>query len=81
MGGRFLRMDASVCKVGGFHLPFSSVVYGACDSDDRLKELAISLKTLKMEKSIVGWDLEMLEAATHEVQNRDDDSDDESNDS
>jgi protein SHQ1 len=52
----------------------------ASGSDDNLRELATSLECLKMEKSSLGWDLQNLEAATHWAQDREDDSDDESDD-
>jgi len=45
-------------------------------SDDALKELAISLKNLKMEKCSLGWDLDNLEAAIHGARTTDSDSDD-----
>jgi len=47
-------------------------------SDELLRDLGRSLKTLEMGKHMVGWDLEMLEAATQIVQDRELDSDDES---
>jgi len=49
-------------------------------SDDCLKELATSLESLQMEKSQLGWHLQNLEAATRWVQDRESDSDDESED-
>lgn len=58
--------------------PSYAVVYCACARDDKLQKLAMYLETLMMEKSLLGWDLEKLEAATHQAQDRDDDSDDES---
>ncbi|KIM80826.1 hypothetical protein PILCRDRAFT_822105 [Piloderma croceum F 1598] len=48
-------------------------------TDDNLKKLATCVKFLKMEKSLLGWDLEKLETVTQE-QSRDDDSDDETDD-
>jgi protein SHQ1 len=58
--------------------PLYTVVYCACARDDKLQELATCLETSMMEKSLLGWDLEKLEAVTHQAQDRDDDSDDES---
>lgn len=49
-------------------------------SDDSLNKLAKSVESLKMEKSQLGWDLQNLEAATRWAQDRDSDSDDESDD-
>jgi len=37
-------------------------------SDDTLKELGRCLKSLTMEKRMVGWDLDGLEAAANQVQ-------------
>ena len=63
-----------------FYTLFSLVVYFVRDSDDNLKKLATCVKTVKMEKGLLGWDLEKLEAAAHQGQGRDDDSDDETDD-
>jgi protein SHQ1 len=63
-----------------FYSPVSSVVHHAYGSDDCLKELATSLESLQMEKSHLGWHLQKLEAATRWVQDRESDSDDESED-
>jgi protein SHQ1 len=48
------------------------------DSDDTLREIGAALKGLRVLKGSIGWDLETLEAATREVQAREPDSDDES---
>ncbi|KAJ7433349.1 SHQ1 protein-domain-containing protein [Mycena latifolia] len=48
------------------------------DRDDTLRELGAAVRGLQIPKSAIGWDLEVLEAATHEVQARESDSDDES---
>ncbi|KAJ7457260.1 SHQ1 protein-domain-containing protein [Mycena galericulata] len=52
----------------------------ASASDDVLREIGATLKSLKIAKSSLGWDLDILEAATQDVQNRENDSDDESED-
>jgi hypothetical protein len=45
-----------------------------------LVTLGKELKRVNMEKNTIGWDLEELEEATQEVQEREGDSDDESGD-
>jgi protein SHQ1 len=60
-----------------FYSSFSSIAYYTIDSDDNLKKLATCVKLLKMEKNLLGWDLEKLETVT---QGGDDDSDDETDD-
>ncbi|KAJ7763147.1 SHQ1 protein-domain-containing protein [Mycena maculata] len=52
----------------------------ASASDDALCEIGAALKNLTVSKGSIGWDLEVLEAATRDVQERDSDSDDESDD-
>ncbi|KAF5358354.1 hypothetical protein D9756_001892 [Leucocoprinus leucothites] len=49
----------------------------ASASDETLNRLGKALEKIKVEKSAIGWDLEELEAATHEAINREVDSDDE----
>ena len=49
-------------------------------SDETLRTLAASVKALKMEKRMVGWDLDELEASARETLEREPDSDDESED-
>ncbi|KAJ7111162.1 SHQ1 protein-domain-containing protein [Mycena crocata] len=50
----------------------------ASASDDAIREIGTELKTLRISKSSIEWDLEALEAATREVEERESDSDDES---
>ncbi|KAJ7474834.1 SHQ1-domain-containing protein [Mycena latifolia] len=50
----------------------------ASAQDDTLRELGAAVRGLQIPKSAIGWDLEVLEAATREVQARESDSDDES---
>ncbi|KAJ6551864.1 SHQ1-domain-containing protein [Mycena capillaripes] len=50
----------------------------ASASDDTLREIGAALKSLAIPKRSIGWDLELLEAATQEVRAREVDSDDES---
>lgn len=67
----------------GLYLFFCVMMCGTdqcLSSDELLQELGSKLKTLKMEKSLIGWDLEELEAATRDAQERESDSDDESGD-
>ncbi|KAJ7840862.1 SHQ1 protein-domain-containing protein [Mycena olivaceomarginata] len=47
-------------------------------SDDTLREIGAALQSLQVPKLSIGWDLDGLEAATREVQTREVDSDDES---
>ncbi|KAF8205956.1 SHQ1-domain-containing protein [Mycena galopus ATCC 62051] len=47
-------------------------------SDDTLREIGAALQSLQVPKLSIGWDLEALEAATRQVQAREVDSDDES---
>ncbi|KZT65490.1 SHQ1-domain-containing protein [Daedalea quercina L-15889] len=49
-------------------------------SDETLGGLAVAVKSLKMEKKIIGWHLEELEASAQEAIEREPDSDDESED-
>ncbi|EPT05845.1 hypothetical protein FOMPIDRAFT_1026741 [Fomitopsis schrenkii] len=49
-------------------------------SDDTLRKLAAAVKSLKMEKGMVGWDLDEIEASAREAMEREPDSDDESED-
>ena len=49
-------------------------------SDDILSKLADAVNSLHMKKSMVGWDLEGLEALTRECGERETDSDDDSED-
>ena len=49
-------------------------------SDEVLARLAEAVKTLQMRKSMIGWDLEDLEALTREDGERIPDSDDEDED-
>lgn len=49
-----------------------------CHSDDVLRALARSVRTVKMEKVMIGWSLDELEVITHQTLDRDNDSDDES---
>ena len=49
-------------------------------SDDVLLCLADKVKNLRIEKSMIGWDLEELEALAREDMERTPDSDDESED-
>ncbi|KAJ6590877.1 SHQ1-domain-containing protein [Mycena sp. CBHHK59/15] len=49
-------------------------------NDDVLRELGTALNSLRVSKTSIGWDLDILEAATHEVEERESDSDDESED-
>ncbi|KAJ7240381.1 SHQ1-domain-containing protein [Mycena haematopus] len=46
--------------------------------DDTLREIGAALQSLEVPKLSIGWDLDALEAATREVQAREVDSDDES---
>jgi protein SHQ1 len=55
-----------------FYPSFFLIAYYTTDSDDNLKRLATCVKFLKMEKSLLGWDLEKLEGVTQRL-----DSDDE----
>ncbi|KAJ6480262.1 SHQ1 protein-domain-containing protein [Mycena sanguinolenta] len=50
----------------------------ASASDDTLREIGMALRSLDIPKVLIGWDLDALEAATCEVQTREVDSDDES---
>ncbi|KAF7378058.1 Protein shq1 [Mycena sanguinolenta] len=50
----------------------------ASASDDTLREIGMALRSLEVPKLSIGWDLGELEAATREVQTREVDSDDES---
>ncbi|KAJ7606617.1 SHQ1 protein-domain-containing protein [Roridomyces roridus] len=50
----------------------------ASASDDVLKEIGEALRGLRIEKAAIGWDLEVLEAATRDAEDRESDSDDES---
>ena len=45
-----------------------------------LRSLADAVQALRMKKSMIGWDLEELEALTRETAARSSDSDDESED-
>jgi len=65
-------------RLYNFSSSFSLITNYATDSDDNLKKLATCVKFLKMEKSLLGWDLENLETVTQGI--RDGDSDDESDD-
>lgn len=49
-------------------------------SDETLRSLAASVRSLKMEKRTVGWDLDELEASALQAMGRESDSDDESED-
>ncbi|KII89034.1 hypothetical protein PLICRDRAFT_40686 [Plicaturopsis crispa FD-325 SS-3] len=49
-----------------------------CASDQVLTQLGVSLRSSRVDKFALGWDLEALEAATRGVEDRDSDSDDES---
>ncbi|KAJ7474795.1 SHQ1-domain-containing protein [Mycena latifolia] len=46
--------------------------------DDTLRELGAAVRGVLISKSAIGWDVEVLEAATRDVQARESDSDDES---
>ncbi|KAJ7075944.1 SHQ1 protein-domain-containing protein [Mycena belliarum] len=46
--------------------------------DQTLRELGAAVRSLRIPKRAIGWDLEGLEAATHDVRARESDSDDES---
>ncbi|KAF8531649.1 SHQ1-domain-containing protein [Gautieria morchelliformis] len=46
-------------------------------SDEMLQTLAIEVRAAKMEKQMLGWDLDELEIAANEAMDRDSDSDDE----
>jgi len=45
--------------------------------DETLRALAREVRKTNMEKNMVGWDLEELEAAAKEMAEREEDSDDE----
>lgn len=81
MAGGFLCLDPGLRKVRKPISPVSKLkarIYRV-DRDDILGALGSKLETLQMQKSVMGWDLEGLEAATRvEVQDRDSDSDDSS---
>jgi len=49
----------------------------SCVSDDDLRSLAKEVREAKMEKGIIGWDLQELEHAAEEMMERGEDSDDE----
>ncbi|KAJ7143801.1 SHQ1-domain-containing protein [Mycena epipterygia] len=46
--------------------------------DDTLREIGTAVKNLRIPKGAIGWDLDALEAATREMDERESDSDDES---
>jgi len=48
-----------------------------CFSDEVLNNLGNILEKTKVKKDVIGWDLEKLEAATHDAINHEVDSDDE----
>ncbi|PCH38387.1 SHQ1-domain-containing protein [Wolfiporia cocos MD-104 SS10] len=49
-------------------------------SDDVLMELSAAVSALRMEKRMIGWDLDVLESSARQALERDPDSDDESED-
>ncbi|KAJ7252451.1 SHQ1 protein-domain-containing protein [Mycena rebaudengoi] len=52
----------------------------AYTTDDALREIGTALKSLRIPQGAIGWDLEGVEAATRAMQERESDSDDESDD-
>jgi len=68
-------MDASFCQVClSLMMPSISFV---CFSDEVLNDLGNILEKIKVKKDVIDWDLEKLEAATHDAINHEVDSDDE----
>lgn len=49
-------------------------------SDDELQELSRAVGALKMEKNMIGWDLDELENMARQEMDRNSDSDDEDED-
>jgi protein SHQ1 len=54
------------------------LVWIALQPDDTVRELGAALAAVRMEKRMVGWDIDALEAAVNAQRDRDSDSDDES---
>ena len=89
MGRRFLHLDGRARKVSvrlrtrrvvlvTARLPVRELT--ARYSDETLAMLGEGVRTLRVEKSAIGWGLEALEALAHEDAERLPDSDDESED-
>jgi hypothetical protein len=50
-----------------FFYSFSNLPPKNCDSDDTLMEMSNTLKTLRIEKDAIGWDLEEWEQTVRET--------------